>query len=290
MPALRIACALPDGINLPADEYGQDDPLPLIIDGGSAPSLLSVVAISPPFVLRRSQRVSTAVIAADGLDDEERDAFQFKAARRLLYRLNLLIRWYRAEMQATAIHELTLAQAGPFLFHKDPGGDLWGEFRASPVVVPALVSGSAKEALVRIRQGFASAQEPPVESLLFLDARQALYEGRFREAVLFCWSVIDGTFNQRFESLVKLRLGEEWKESREFLVSNDFGLRHKMGLGMRLAVGRSLFKEPDDFWSKLDRSYKSRNKIIHEGAIASEEDAHLAIWVAQRVVDIMKSL
>src|ERR1035437_3464912 len=100
MPALRIACALPDGIILPADEYGQGDPSPLIIDGATAPSLklLSLTALSPPFVLGQPQRVSMSVTAADGLDDEQRDAFQFKSARRLLYRLNLLIRWYRAEM------------------------------------------------------------------------------------------------------------------------------------------------------------------------------------------------
>jgi hypothetical protein len=70
----------------------------------------------------------------------------------------------------------------------------------------------------------------------------------------------------------------------------DFGLKHKMTTGLRLLVGRSLYTEPDNFWRDLSASYNLRNRIIHEGQIAHEDEAKLAIKVARKIVGIAKSL
>ncbi len=114
--------------------------------------------------------------------------------------------------------------------------------------------------------------------------------GRFREAVLLCWVAIDATFVRKFERLVDDRLPGEWADGREFLKGIDFGLRHKMTTGLRLLTGRSLYAEPDGFWQDLSTSYGLRNRIIHDGQIAHEDDAKLAIKVARKIVRIVASL
>ena len=117
--------------------------------------------------------------------------------------------------------------------------------------------------------------------------RRQLQHGRFREAVLFCWSTIDSVFNRKYKQLVDARLGKEWGEARDFFKGPDFGLRKKMSAGMRFVANRSLFNEPGDLWGSMSNSYKRRNSIIHDGENASEDDAVKAIEVARRVVDIM---
>jgi hypothetical protein len=291
MPALRILCALPDGIFLPPGDYGLGHSSLSIHDTQPADAkLASLTSPSSRFVPLQSPAVSMPVSAADGWDREQRNAFQLKSARQLLLRLNLMIRWYRAEMQATSIHELTLAHAGLFRFVHDPGGEPWGEFSANPPVILATAQGSAHDAVQRVREGFASEQEPPVEVLLLLDARLALSEGRFRETVLFWWSTIDAKFSSRFDSLVDDALAEEWGGARNFLTGIDFGLRHRMTIGMRLVGGESFFKQPGDFWTRLSASYERRNAIIHRGEVASEADAQHAIDVAEEVDALMNKM
>ena len=107
---------------------------------------------------------------------------------------------------------------------------------------------------------------------------------------MLSWGAIDSTFVRKFERLVDQRLGDEWAEGRDFLKGFDFGLRHKMTTGLRLLLGRSLYSEPDGFWHDLSASYRMRNRIIHEGQVAHEDDAQLAIKVGQRLVQIVDSL
>src|SRR5260221_7112609 len=114
MPALRVECALPEGIVLPSGDYGQEGRSPLKLHSLKETLALTLIPnLSPPFVGYRRRMISMAVEAAEGMDEERKAAFRSDSAQRLLRRLNLLIRWYRAEMQATAIREMTLAQAGP---------------------------------------------------------------------------------------------------------------------------------------------------------------------------------
>ena len=80
------------------------------------------------------------------------------------------------------------------------------------------------------------------------------------------------------------------RKGDDFLKGIDFGLRHKMTTGLRLLTGRSLHMEPDGFWQELSISYGKRNKIIHEGQIAHEDDAKLAIKMARRIVQIVGAL
>jgi hypothetical protein len=142
----------------------------------------------------------------------------------------------------------------------------------------------------QIRNSFATGAEPPVSDLFLADARQSLNEGRFREAVLFSWSTIDATFSSRFEDMVDKVLADEWSESRKFLKGVDFGMKHRMAIGMRLVSGRSFFREPGDFWQRLSVSYDRRNAIIHRGDIATEADAENAISVAENVVRVMNEV
>jgi hypothetical protein len=67
-------------------------------------------------------------------------------------------------------------------------------------------------------------------------------------------------------------------------------LRNKMSAALYLVSGRSLFREPGDFWQNLSTSYNKRNGIIHRGENADENDARMALEVARRVVEIMGEL
>jgi hypothetical protein len=168
------------------------------------------------------------------------------------------------------------------------GGDAPLEYEAASL--PPATKGSRAAFGESVRQGLTGGSDPDVAALNLLDAEYALSVGRFREAVLLCWGAIDSTFVRKFKALVDDRLGSEWAEGREFLKGIDFGLRHKMTTGLRLVAGRSLYAEPSGFWERLSESYKLRNRIIHEGQIAHEDDAKLAIEVARSVVKIVKSL
>jgi hypothetical protein len=119
---------------------------------------------------------------------------------------------------------------------------------------------------------------------------RAVHEGRFREAVLFCWSTIDSTFSRKYDDLVDAKLAGEWAEARDFFKGVDFGLKKKMSAALYLVSGRSLFRESGDFWQQLSTSYNKRNGIIHRGESASEDDARRALDVARRVVEIMSAL
>ena len=57
-----------------------------------------------------------------------------------------------------------------------------------------------------------------------------------------------------------------------------------------LTTGRSLFREQAGFWNSLSKSYTKRNKIIHAGETAQEEDAETALLMAHQVVELMASL
>ncbi|MGO9467102.1 MAG: hypothetical protein ACLQVF_23415 [Isosphaeraceae bacterium] len=142
----------------------------------------------------------------------------------------------------------------------------------------------------RVRALLSEDREPEVADLFLLDAEQAIYEGRFREAVLFCWSTIDATFSRKYDALVDGRLAKEWTAARDFFKSVDFGLKNKMSAALYLVSERSLFQEPGDLWQTLSISYNKRNGIIHRGESADETDAWQALDVARRISEIMSAL
>ncbi|HUO08945.1 MAG TPA: hypothetical protein VM008_11630 [Phycisphaerae bacterium] len=277
MPALEIACELPKGTYVPKGEYIRLGQNPLVIENPA------------PSADEGQSTASMAIEAPDDLDGERKVTFKVDSAQRLLCRVNFLLRWHRSVTQWATVREMTLAQASPFVFLLAGTEEIWGGFDASPFPVSSFTD-STKDTARRLKEGFSSGIEPPVEELLLLDARQALFEGRFREAVLFCWSTIDSTFSRRFDVLVDQRLGDEWAESRRFVKGLDFGLRHKMAVGLRMLTGRSLYREPNEFWGDLSTSYDRRNAIIHRGETADENDARLAVRVAEKIVEIMHQL
>jgi hypothetical protein len=235
-------------------------------------------------------QVSVPIVAPDSLTDEQKTRFQSLEVEKFLRKINLLLRWHRAVNQRTNVREMTLAQASPFRFLFAADSTLWGEFSASTSPVSYYSFGSPSERWEKIRRGFEAGSEPPVEDLLLLDARQSLNEGRFRETVLTSWSVIDGNFNRNFDRLAQTTLRTEWPEALRFITGNDFGLRNKMTIGLKLIAGKSLYAQPDDFWAKLSESYKARNRIIHEGSLATEDQAKTAIAVAEHIIAVMSSL
>ncbi len=147
-----------------------------------------------------------------------------------------------------------------------------------------------EQATQAVRDGLASGNDPDVAELFLLDAERALHQGRFREAVLFCWSTIDSVFNRRYEALVDVALAGEWGDAREFFKGLDFKLRNKLSAGMHLLANRSLFREPGELWQRLSASYSKRNAIIHRGENATEDDATQAMGVARQIVQIMREV
>src|SRR5262249_31155056 len=158
------------------------------------------------------------------------------------------------------------AQVSPFLFQATGEGahEAWNTPLRYPAIPPPPMALTDQEITNRVRAGLAQpGHEPEVAELFLLDAELALYEGRFREAVLFCWSTIDSVFNRKYDALVEVILAGEWVAAREFFTGPDFGLRNKMSAAMHLLAQRSLFREPGELWSHLTVSYNKRNAIIH---------------------------
>ena len=222
---------------------------------------------------------------------EEELALKDREANTILRRTNSLLRWYRVETRQAAVVEVTKAQASPFVFKEKLTNLNWGKeffFEVNPPV--AVTSRSGASLAKAIRAGMASNNDPEVSRLFLLDAEQALRDGRFREAVLFCWSTIDATFNIKYEAIVDEVLAREWAEGRNWLKDNRFGMKNKMSAVLFLVTGRSLYREQGNLWRNLAESYTKRNSIIHRGETAQEADAELALQVARDVVNLMASL
>ncbi len=283
MPDVRVAIHLPYLLLLPDGDY----PTPA---AGGTISLREVgtpSVTSGPIELRTES--STLFPLPTSLDDERAKQLRVAEADRLLRRTNHLLRWYRAISRQAPITELSRAQASPFRFTIEPEGTAWAdplEYEAARVAAPASVTELHRAICV----GLASATDPPVATLSLLDAEYAVKTGRFREAILFCWSAIDSTFGRKYEALVDAALAEEWAEARKFFRGfADVPLRHRMSAMMHLVARRSLYREPG-LWDDLSTSYDHRNNIVHHGASATEADAELALGVARKVVAIMETL
>lgn len=235
-------------------------------------------------------RVELDFGAPDEVTDVDKLRLQDQQSTRLLQQLNRLLRWYRATLQDGSIFEVTRPQISPFVF-SDGAGQKWADdllFEPTRIVHSGDLSQQERRA--RLLTGFATGGEPEVADLALVDAVAAFNSGRFREAVLLCWSAIDATFTRRFEQLVDERLGDDWGEARKFLKGIDFGLRHKMTTGLRLLTGRSFYDLPGNFWDRLSESYRARNRIIHEGATATEDESRRSIDVARELVKAVREL
>jgi hypothetical protein len=283
MPIVRVTINLPYLLILPPGEY------PTPGEGG----IVHLAEVSVPASDGTDMRQTQVAGIFDASDTEPQQRQRGSQADRLLRRVNHLLRWYRVTTGHATIVELTRSQASPFRFTVEGTGATWGgdaplEYESQPPPSPA--AGSRAAFGDAVRQGLSGKTDPDVATLNLLDAEYALSVGRFREAVLLCWGAIDSTFVRKFKRLVDDRLSDEWPDGRDFLKGIDFGLRHKMTTGLRLLAGRSLYTEPDGFWQDLSASYGLRNKIIHDGQIAHEDDAKLGIRVARKVVEIVASL
>jgi hypothetical protein len=282
MPEIRISITLPYALRLTDGEYQT-------AQAGEA------IRISAPPLLEETspQTIVSATFQRDEIPDpNERQRVRTEDADRLLRRTNRMLRWYRAVRQRADITELTRAQASPFRFEVVGPGDPTGWI--DPIeyeeVGPTPLILTGQELTDRVRNGLASGRDPDVDVLFLLDAERALQQGRFREAVLFCWSTIDSVFNRKYDSLVDVALADDWGDARAFFKGLDFGLKTKMSAGMRFVANRSLFNEPNNLWARMSDSYTKRNHIIHRGDNATEDEARQAIEVARSIVDIMNRI
>jgi hypothetical protein len=212
-------------------------------------------------------------------------------AEGLLGRVNRLLRWYRVLAARPEIADLTLPDLSPFVFTLGETDTPWSvptrEFGRPEL--PPTGHVSVDDIEKEVRRNLATGTDPDPALLTLLDAEQAMRVGRFRDAVLLSWSVIDSSVVQAFESLVDQKLTGEWSESLDFLKGADFGLRHKMTGGLKLLCGRSLF-EDKAAWQSLSESYRKRNEIIHRNQKADATDARNAVQVARRVLSFLQDL
>ena len=306
MPPVQASISLPYLLKLSNGRYqvkvgSQDrvleinEPAPVVpsshVTSTEAPPAVVGHATQPP--MRRGTIVAIVDHQPETKDPEEQAKLNARQADQLLSVTNSLLRCYRALTQNSDITELSREEASPFRFWALTGADeafAWEaelSFESSP---PRVLSEPSETITERVRAHLASGREPEVADLFLLDAERAIHEGRFREAVLFCWSTIDATFNRKYERLVDSKLEKEWSEARKFFKGVDFPLRSKMSAALYLVSGRSLFQQPDDLWEKLTNSYSKRNGIIHDGEAANENDARRALGVARNVVQIMRAL
>ncbi len=282
MPELQVSVVLPYYLRLAAGDYQT-------AQVGEAVQIVAPILLegTPPRTPVRAR-----FNPDDSADPEEIQKRRARCGEQLLRRINRLLRWYRSVSRRADITELTRAQVSPFQFEA-VGAAPPVEWTAPLEYVAAGPQPAAlalEQTTQAVRDGLAGGNDPDVADLFLLDAERALHQGRFRETVLFCWSTIDSVFNRKYEGLVDAALVGEWGEARAFFKGRDFHLRNKMSVGMRIAANRSFHAEPDNLWERLSNSYDKRNKIIHEGQNATEDEAVQAIDVARRIVQIMSEV
>lgn len=283
MPQVRVSITLPYLLRLPDGLYQTG------FEGGAINLTEEYVSGGNSLSVKHTF-ISSTFDARASLQPEQQVEVQKREFERLLRQTNRLIRWYRSETRQAAVVELTKSQASPPSFIEVNAGLTWGTpllVEPDPPILPTHFNG--KSIAKSVRKGLAGTADPEVASLFLLDAEQARRDGRFRESVLFCWSTIDATFT-KYEWLVDQALVGEWASGREWLKDTRFGMKNKMSAVLFLTTGRSLFREPAGFWDSLSRSYTKRNKIIHAGETAQEEDAEAALLIAHQVVELMASL
>jgi hypothetical protein len=282
MPQLQVSVVLPYYLLLSEGDY-------------RTARVGEVVHVGDPLLdegIRQRTPIDVQFAHEDSADQDEIQRQKARDAEQLLLRVNKLLRWYRAVTRRADITELTRAQASPFTFTiiGTAAAPEWG----LPIKVEAAGLPAADLTVVdtsrSVRDGLGSGKDPDVAELFLLDAKGALHQGRFREAVLFCWSTIDSVFNRRYDALIEVALAGEWASAREFFSGVDFGLKNKMTAALYLIARRSFFREPDDFWQRMMESYNKRNHIIHRGHSANEDEARQAIDVAEGVVAIMNAI
>jgi hypothetical protein len=283
MPDVRVSINLPYLLLLPAGDY----PTPSV--GGTIQLRETGIPSTTGGPGEWRTEASTVFVPPAPLTEDEAKQLRVTEADRLLRRVNHLLRWYRAVSRQAQITELSRAQASPFRFTIEGTNGEWSEpleYEATRVPLPTNVTDMHQA----VRDGLASNADPAVATLSLLDAEYAIKTGRFREAVLFCWSAIDSTFGRKYETLVDTALAGEWSDARKFFRGHaDIPMRHRMSAVMHLVANRSLYREPG-LWDDLSTSYDHRNNIIHRGDSATEADAELALKVAQKVVAIMNAL
>ena len=281
MPTVNITCQLPYHLRVADETYGAQ---------GNEPVTLYTQDVG-------GRQFTSAMLSVDidgQLDDAAKEKIVGQTAKKLVSRVNRLIRWYRLLVQIPTMLEVTLSTASPFSLIEAQSGRLWWtkkfEFAPDPPPPPNFFKQS--ELTSQIQALYQSRQEPDVSEQNVADAKQALRVGRFREAVLLAWSAIDSVFSSYYDNRVSEVFPKETELSSaiDFLTGHTFGLKNKMTVMLFLLSGRSFYRESDGFWDRLSSSYTTRNNIIHSGHTASEDDARKAIEVAQRTVEMIEEL
>lgn len=265
--------------------------------GGTDYLALEEYALPNSSIGERRTVVSAAFDHPDNLDSIAQENAKAKDSEVLLLRANHLLRWYRSITQQAEIIEVTGIQASPFKFVVEDTQIAWGnDFNSyESGLLGSIPTQNLQNITQSVRDGLAAEIDPKVSALFLLDAEQALRQGRFRETVLLCWSTIEATFDPKYKALVKKTLKDKdlSREEREFFEeARNTSLRYRMSVGLSFFSGGTAawLDEKDDFWKSLAKSYKKRNKIIHDGENAEEVDAKLALRIAKKVVELIELL
>lgn len=187
MPTVRVSISLPYLLRL------NDGAYPTSANGDAVELCEGPIDETAPHTV-----CAATFLQADPVGAHQIEPLRERFADQLLGRTNRLVRWYRAARKRADLSELTRAQASPFRFEVVAGAaePAWAaELRydeVSAIVSPLTVT----QLTDAVRGGLLTGEDPPVEDLFLLDAEHALQVGRFREAVLFCWSTIDSVFNK----------------------------------------------------------------------------------------------
>ena len=186
MPDVRVTISLPFALLLADGDYPTAD----------ANSEIVRVTAGPPEESGSRTLISASFKHPDTDDTDEIQSLKSQDTDRLLRRTNKVLRWYRSVRRKADITERTRAQASPFLFEALAGinNPAWTSPIEYEEAGPAPVVRSVAEITATVKAGLATGEDPDVDSLFLLDAERALQQGRFREAILFCWSTIDPTF------------------------------------------------------------------------------------------------
>lgn len=150
------------------------------------------------------------------------------------------------------------------------GEQLGGGLQLARIAEP---SEDARTALI-------TGQEPPISFALVVEARRHFIYGNYRMAVVEA--------NTAVESIVLQAIGEYYRHigRPEEQISNvlEAGLKNLMEHHLALACGETPFHGSELHEQWLDRAYDLRNRVVHRGASAQQDESFEAIRACQRAV------
>lgn len=178
----------------------------------------------------------------------------------------------------------------------DSGGSIRSVAVPEKFVRSPRVKGSGLTQRVQALVARTNVAEPEIAEALWLDALEAVFDDRPREALVLARACVEVSWEACVRAVLHARASTwppEAASYMEALLSHALraGLTDRLDHHSALLLGFSFQKGwPPDAWGRLASAIKARNEAAHGPASADIEEARRAVTIVRAVLDQLASL